>query len=121
MPPRKELTKQEASQLTSEEYNQLQLSYRSLYKSLCLTNTNSLRLTTLEDNQYVLQVTAEGWKVLGGGEVTERERTWEMVEDLLRSVSPLFAEGWNDQLMQKLQTVADQRDENIEAMEDVQE
>lgn len=30
-----------------------------------------------------------------------------MVEDLLRSISPLFAEGWNAQLLQKLQALAD--------------
>jgi hypothetical protein len=69
-----ELTKQQASRLTSEEY---------------------------------MQVTADGWKVIVGGKPSERERTWEMVEDVLRSVSPLFAQGWNSQLLQKLQALAD--------------
>jgi hypothetical protein len=42
-----------------------------------------------------------------GGKPSERERTWEMVEDVLRSVSPLFAEGWNSHLLQKLQALVD--------------
>jgi hypothetical protein len=105
--PRKELTKQQASQLTSEEYSQLKLSYSSLFKSVSLTDSNSIELSTLEGESYVLQVTADGWKVIAGGKPSERERTWEMVEDLLRSVSPLFAEGWNAQLLQKLQALAD--------------
>jgi hypothetical protein len=105
--PRKELTKQQASQLTSEEYNQLKLSYPSLFKSVSLTDSNSIELSTLEGESYALQVTADGWKVITGGKPSERERTWEMVEDLLRSVSPLFAEGWNAQLLQKLQALAD--------------
>jgi len=105
--PRKELTKQQASQLTSEEYNQLNLSYSSLFKSALLTDSNSIELSTLEGVSYTLEVTADGWKVIAGGKPSERERTWEMVEDLLRSVSPLFAEGWNAQLLQKLQALAD--------------
>ena len=105
--PRKELTKQQASQLTSEEYSQLKLSYPSLFNSVSLTDSNSIELSTLEGETYALQVTADGWKVIAGGKRSERERTWEMVEDLLRSVSPLFAEGWNAQLLQKLQALAD--------------
>lgn len=73
--PRKELTKQEASQLTSEEYTQLKLSYPSLFKSVSPTDSNSLELTTLESETYVLQVTADGWKVITGGKLNERERT----------------------------------------------
>jgi len=105
--PRKELTKQQASQLTSEEYNQLKLSYPSLFQSVSLTDSNSIKLSTLEGESYILQVTADGWKVIVGGKLSERERTWEMVEDVLRSVSPLFAQGWNSQLLQKLQALAD--------------
>jgi hypothetical protein len=112
--PRKELTKQQASQLTSEEYNQLKLSYSSLFKSLSLTDSNSLELSTLEDETYVLHVTADGWKVIAGGNPSERERTWEMAEDLLRSVSPLFAEGWNAQLLQKLQALADAGNDELD-------
>src|SRR5271168_1887818 len=82
--PRKELTKQQASQLTSEEYNQLNLSYSSLFKSALLTDSNSIELSTLEGVSYTLEVTADGWKVIAGGKPSERERTWEMVEDLLR-------------------------------------
>jgi hypothetical protein len=98
--PRKELTKQQASQLTSEEYNQLKLSYPSLFKSVSLTDSNSIELSTLEGESYILQVTADGWKVIVGGKPSERERTWEMVEDVLRSFSPLFVQGWNSQLLQ---------------------
>src|SRR5271170_4076716 len=111
---RKELTKQQTSQLTSEEYNQLKLSYPSLFKSVSLTDSNSLKLSTLEGDTYVLQVTADGWKVIAGGKSSERERTWEMVEDLLRSVSPLFAEGWNAQLLEKLEALADAGDGEID-------
>jgi hypothetical protein len=104
--PRKELTKQQASQLTSEEYNQLKLSYPSLFQSVSLTDSNSIELSTLEGESYILQVTTDGWKVIVGGKTSERERTWEMVEDVLRSVSPLFAQGWNSQLLHKLQALA---------------
>ena len=112
--PRKELTKQQASQLTSEEYNQLKLSYSSLFKSVSLTDSNSLKVTSLEGETYVLQVTADGWKVIEGGTSNDRERTWEMVEDLLRSISPLFAEGWNSQLLEKLQALADAGHDEID-------
>ena len=112
--PQKELTKQQASELTSEEYGQLRLSYSSLFKLVSLTDSNSLKLVSLEEEHYVLQVTADGWKVIEGGTSRERQRTWEMVEDLLRSVSPLFAEGWNAQLLQKLQVLADGKDVEID-------
>jgi Protein of unknown function (DUF727) len=105
--PRKELTKQQASHLTSEEYNQLRLSYPSLFQSVSLTDSSLIELSTLEGETYALRVTADGWRVIAGGKPSERERTWEMVEDVLRSVSPLFAEGWNAQLLQKLQALAD--------------
>jgi len=112
--PRKELTKQQASQLTSEEYNQLKLSYSSLFKSVSLTDSNSLKVTSLEGETYVLQVTADGWKVIEGGTSNDRERTWEMVEDLLRSISPLFVEGWNSQLLDKLHALADAGHDEID-------
>ena len=107
--PRKELTRQQASQLTLEEYNQLCLSYSSLFKSVSLTDSDSLKLTTLENETYVLQVTVDGWKVIDGGTMSDRERTWEMVEDLVRSVSLGFAQGWDSQLLGKLQALADAR------------
>ena len=105
--PQKELTRQQASQLTLEEYNQLSLSYSSLFKSLSLNDSDSLKLTTLENKTYVLQVTVDGWKVIDGGMVSDRERTWEMVEDPVRSVSLGFAQGWDSQLLGKLQALAD--------------
>jgi len=108
--PRKELTRQQASQLTLEEYNQLCLSYSSLFKSVSLTDSDSLKLTTLENETYVLQVTVDGWKVIDGGTMSDRERTWEMVEDLVRSVSPGFSQGWDSRLLGKLQALADARD-----------
>jgi Protein of unknown function (DUF727) len=105
MMPRPALTHEQASLLTSQEYHHLQSTYSILFKSLLLVD-NSLSLTTLEGDKFLLEVTSEGWKVTGGGQVSHRERTWEMVEDLLRSVSPLFGQGWDIMLLDKLHAVA---------------
>ena len=79
-------------------------------KSISLGSKNQLSLTILEGNSYTITVTSEGWKVLDGGQSSERQRTWEMVEDLLRSVSPLFKHGWDMMLLQKLNSVADHQE-----------
>jgi hypothetical protein len=71
-----------------------------------LTN-NVLSLTTLEGDKFGIEVTAEGWKVVEGGQSSEQERTWEMVEDLLRSVSPAFKHGWDMMLLERLHVVAE--------------
>lgn len=105
--PRPKLTDEQASLLTSREYEHLQSTYSSLVKSLSPGPNNQLSLTTLEEQSYTITVTSEGWKVLDGGQLSERERTWEMVEDLLRSVSPLFKQGWDLMLLEKLNSIAD--------------
>ena len=79
-----------------------------------MTEANSLQLTTLEGAKYIIQVTSEGWKVIEGGQLNERKRTWEMVEDLLRSVSPLFKQGWDMMLLEKLHKLADNQEANDE-------
>jgi len=104
---RPKLTDEQASLLTSREYEHLQSTYSSLVKSLSPGTNNQLSLTTLEEQSYTIKVTSEGWKVLHGGQLSERERTWEMVEDLLRSVSPLFKQGWDLMLLEKLNSIAD--------------
>ena len=105
--PRPELSQEQASLLASQEYDHLQSSYSSLVKSLSLASNNQVSLTTLEGGSYTITVTSDGWKVVEGGQFSERERTWEMVEDLLRSVSPLFKQGWDLMLLEKLNSVAD--------------
>jgi hypothetical protein len=117
--PRPELTQEQASLLTSQEYEHLQATYRVLFKSLSMTEANSLQLTTLEGTKYIIQVTSEGWKVIEGGQVSERKRTWEMVEDLLRSVSPLFKQGWDVMLLEKLHILACHQDTNDEEETDI--
>ena len=105
--PRPELSQEQASLLASQEYEHLQSTYSSLVKSLTLASNNQVSLTTLEGGSYTITVTSDGWKVVEGGQFSERERTWEMVEDLLRSVSPLFKQGWDLMLLEKLNSVAD--------------
>jgi Protein of unknown function (DUF727) len=84
-----------------------------------MTETNSLGLTTLEDEKFTIKVTSEGWNVIEGGSVSERERMWEMVEDLLRSVSPLFKQGWDMMLLEKLYALAgDQEKDDDDAAKD---
>jgi hypothetical protein len=107
--PRKELTKEQASSLVCEEYEHLQATYSSLLKSVTRSEDNLLEFTTLEGDHFIVKISSEGWKVVKGGQVSIRERTWEMVEDLLRSVSPLFGRGWDNMLVEKLQTLADTR------------
>ena len=106
MSQRKKLTEEEVSQLTLEEYEQLNKTYSTLLKSLSLTESDSLQVATLEGDEFVFQITAEGWKVLDGGDPGIRQRTWEMVEDLLRSVSPRFKEGWDVMLLEKLYSIS---------------
>ena len=108
--PRPELTAEQTSLLTLEEYKHLQLTYSSLFKSISSAPNNILGLTTLEGDKYDIQVTAEGWRVIKGGEASVRGRSWEMVEDLLRSVSPAFKDGWDAMLLQKLHALADIQD-----------
>jgi hypothetical protein len=104
--PRPELTQEQASLLTSQEYEHLKATYSALFQSVFLNENSTIELTTLEGAKFSLQVTSEGWRVLEGGTSSERERTWEMVEDLLRSVSPLFKQGWDTLLFEKLHALA---------------
>ena len=106
MVKRKVLSPEAASQLTKEEYNGLR-SYNSIYKSCALKDGNCITIETLEGQKYTLQVTSDGWKVVEGGTEEDRERYWEMVEDLLRSVSEGFGKGWDKMFFDKLQAVAD--------------
>ena len=115
---RPELTQEQASLLTSQEYEHLQATYKALVISMSMTEANSLQLTTLEGTKYIIQVTSEGWNVIEGGQVSERERTWEMVEDLLRSVSPLFKQGWDMMLLEKLRILAGNQDTDEEEERD---
>jgi hypothetical protein len=108
MAKREELSPEAASQLTEEEYNGLK-SYSILYKSCNLTEDNHIAIETLEGKKYFLQVTSYGWKVVEGGTEEDRNRDWEMVEDLLRSVSERFAKGWDKMFLDKLQAVADEQ------------
>jgi hypothetical protein len=108
MAKREELSPEAASQLTEEEYNGLK-SYTILYKSCKLTEDNRIAIETIEGKKYVLQVTAYGWKVIEGGTEEDRNRDWEMVEDVLRSVSEEFAKGWDKMFFDKLQAVADEQ------------
>ena len=103
--PRAPLSQSQVSQLTSEEFQQLRC-YSTILKSVTLNDDNLLTVRTLEDNDYFLRVTSEGWRVVQGGQQSETERAWEMVEDLLRSVSPLFKAGWDALLLEKLQCIA---------------
>lgn len=109
---RRPLTHKEASLLASQEYESLQATYSSLFKSVSLKESNHLEVITLEGDKFTVRVTSEGWKVVEGGTHADRERTWEMVEDLLRSVSSLFKQGWDMTLLEKLHALADfQQDE----------
>ena len=108
--PRPELSQEQVSLLTSQEYEHLQATYSSLVKSINLAPNNQLSLTTLEDVSYTIAVTSSGWKVLQGGQQRDRERTWEMPEDLLRSVSDQFKKGWDLMLLEKLNALADAQD-----------
>jgi hypothetical protein len=110
--PRQELTPEQTSLLTVQEHKHLQYTYSLLFKSVILSPSNVLTLTTLEGAKFDLQVTAEGWKVITGGNPSDRQRTWEMVEDLLRSVSPAFKEGWDTLLLEKLAAVASTQTQN---------
>ncbi len=105
--PRPELSQEQVSLLSSQEYEHLQATYSSLVKSINLAPNNQLSLKTLEDVSYTIVVTSEGWKVLQGGQQRDRERTWEMPEDLLRSVSDRFKQGWDLMLLAKLNVLAD--------------
>jgi len=106
---KRDLTAEQATRLTLEECKQLKLAYTSLIKSVSLTDNNHIALESLEGGKYKLHVTADGWKVMEGGTPSDRQRTWEMVEDLLRSVSPAFKQGWDELLLAKLNTLADCR------------
>ena len=120
--PRPELTQEEASLLTSQEYEHIQATYHALFKSISMTEDNYLQLITLEGAKYIIQVTSDGWKVIEGGQVSERERTWEMVEDLLRSVSTLFKQGWDKMLLEKLHILAgNQETDDVEESDSLQE
>jgi len=101
------LTEEQASVLTKQEYEHLQVTYSTLVKSFTLSDSNNLKLVTAEGDEFKLHVTSEGWRVTEGGTVNQRERTWEMVEDLLRSISPYFKEGWDMMLLQKLEALAE--------------
>ena len=105
----RELTAEQATRLTLREYEQLKTTYASLIKSVSLTDNNHIALESLEGGNYILHVTADGWKVVEGEMQNDRQRTWEMVEDLLRSVSPAFKQGWDELLLAKLNTLADCR------------
>lgn len=104
--PRPELSQEQVSLLSSQEYQHLESTYSSLVKSIKLAPNDQLSLTTLEDVSYTIAVTSEGWKVLQGGQPSDRERTWEMPEDLLRSVSNQFKQGWDMMLLEKLNSLA---------------
>jgi Protein of unknown function (DUF727) len=103
--PKPELSTSQVSQLTHEELTHLQSTYSSLIKSVAIKE-NLLQLTTLENNEFLLLITSEGWRVMRGGQSADRERTWEMVEDLLRSISPQFKDGWDAMLLEKLHHIA---------------
>jgi hypothetical protein len=111
--PRPELTPEQASSLTLQEYDHLRATYSSLYQSLSLNANDTVTLFTLEGDKFTIQVTSEGWKVIEGGTSSEQERTWEMVEDLLRSVSPLFKQGWDMMLLEKLHKLADAQESTL--------
>jgi hypothetical protein len=108
--PRPELTAEQASSLTLQEYDHLRAAYSTLYQSLSLNGNDTVTLVTMEGDMFTIQVTSEGWKVIDGGTSSEKERTWEMVEDLLRSVSPLFKQGWDMMLLEKLHKLADDQE-----------
>jgi hypothetical protein len=76
--PRPELSQEQVSLLSSQEYQHLESTYSSLVKSIKLAPNDQLSLTTLEGVSYTINVTREGWKVLQGGQPSDRERTWEM-------------------------------------------
>jgi len=105
----RELTAEQAKRLTLEEYEQLKITYTSLIKSVSLTDNSHIALESLEGGNYILHVTADGWKVIEGGAQSDRQRTWEMVEDLLRNVSAVFKQGWDEMLLAKLNTLADRQ------------
>jgi GSKIP domain len=107
MAQRPPLTEEQTSLLTNEEYKHLKTTYTALLRYIIILPSTVIRLITLEGNEYHLKVSQDGWKVVEGGSVSERERTWEMVEDLLRSISPCFKNGWDEMLLQKLQQLAD--------------
>jgi len=100
----RELTGEQATRLTLKEYEQLKTTYASLIKSVSLTDNNHIALESLEGGNYTLHVTADGWKVVEG-------EMWEMVEDLLRSVSAAFKQGWDEMLLAKLNAVADRQED----------
>ena len=75
-----------------------------------MNENDTVTLFTLEGDMFTIQVTSEGWKVIEGGTSSEKARTWEMVEDLLRSVSPLFKQGWDTLLLEKLHKLADDQE-----------
>jgi Protein of unknown function (DUF727) len=106
--PRPQLGRDEAATLASEEYEALVSTYSKLIQQVSLTQEHQLDLTSLEGERFLVQVSAEGWKVVEGGLSEERTRTWEMIEDLLRSVSPRFKSGWDQLLVEKLRLLAEQ-------------
>jgi len=100
------LTEHQVSLLTKQEYDHLQAAYSTLVQSFEMLENSSLKLITKEEQEFQLRVTGDGWKVTEGGSAAERERTWEMVEDLLRSISPRFKKGWDMMLLEKLEALA---------------
>jgi hypothetical protein len=106
---KRELSAEQASLLTIQEYEHLKRTYTSLVESISLTEHNHIALESREGEHYTLKVTADGWRVVDGGTQNDRERTWEMVEDLLRSVSDTFKQGWDGMLLTKLSALADQQ------------
>jgi len=101
------LSEDEVSFLTKQEYDHLLATYSALVKSFTLLEGNRLKSVTMEGDEFQFRVTSEGWKVTEGGQRSDQERTWEMVEDLLRSISPAFKKGWDMMLMEKLQLLAE--------------
>lgn len=101
------LSEEEVSLLTKQEYEHLLATYSTLVKSFTLLEGSRLKLVTMEGDEFQLRVTSEGWKVTEGGQRSDEERTWEMVEDLLRSISSRFKKGWDMMLMEKLQLLAE--------------
>jgi hypothetical protein len=116
---RPSLSEEQTSLLANEEYKHLKTTYPTLTRALSLSSAKLIQLVTLEGDEYHLKVTQDGWKVVQGGSVSERERVWEMIEDLLRSISPLFKTGWDAMLLEKLQLLADAQDDaDVQDLED---
>lgn len=85
--------------------------YKNLLKEFERKSIDTVEVLTPESERIALQVSREGWKVIG----SDRD-PYPTFEAALMEHSPKFSNEWDDELDQKLEAVAEKQHE-----EDVRE